>query len=272
MYTNPPHKAASRYTPAKERHGSGHSGLPGLLGLLLCLNGTLASAAGNTLTYETDPHRNPAGFFDIHVCHWPDRPLFFMALFSTEQFNKVKSVQVSDPDGKVIGMLDMNKFRLVVKKGKPEKRVFIRQFPVPRGARDGWYRAQVTLTDGTRYKASDYVILGSMGLATGVQPANEEEVARIPKTLKWKPISGARYYKVFIRDEWAGKLLYESDLVSKPELKVPDGLLQPGGYYSWRVHARDMNENILLGDFDYGSLSKPTTFSISDTATATAAR
>ena len=28
-----------------------------------------------------DKHYSKAGFFDIHVCNWPNQPLFFMALF-----------------------------------------------------------------------------------------------------------------------------------------------------------------------------------------------
>ncbi len=44
-------------------------------------------------------------------------------------------------------------------------------------------------------------------------------------------------------------------MLTQPRLVLPRGLLKPGGIYAWRVHARDVNENILLGDFNHGSLS-----------------
>ena len=43
---------------------------------------------------------------------------------------------------------------------------------------------------------------------------------------------------------------------------LPAGLLEKGGYYSWIVHARDLNEHFMLGDFNHGSLSATVNFSI----------
>ena len=43
-----------------------------------------------------DPHRNAAGFFDIHVCNWPERELFFMSLFSTPRYDEVEQVEVRE--------------------------------------------------------------------------------------------------------------------------------------------------------------------------------
>jgi hypothetical protein len=43
---------------------------------------------------------------------------------------------------------------------------------------------------------------------------------------------------------------------------LPPGLIEDGGYYSWLIHARDINEDIKLGDFNSGSLSTPVTFSV----------
>jgi len=39
--------------------------------------------------FDSDPHRNEPGFFDMHICNWADRPLFFKSLFSTTHFNKI---------------------------------------------------------------------------------------------------------------------------------------------------------------------------------------
>lgn len=78
-----------------------------------------------------DPHYNEAGFFDIHVCHWPDRPLFFMALFSTTRFKDVREVAVSDSAGRQLGKPDLSKSNVVQAKDKPEKRVFISHLVYP---------------------------------------------------------------------------------------------------------------------------------------------
>ena len=52
---------------------------------------------------------------------------------------------------------------------------------------------------------------------------------------------------------------------SKPfNLALPDDLLEYGGYYSWRVDARDVNEDVRLGDFNMGSLSAWQEFTIVD--------
>ena len=68
---------------------------------------------------------------------------------------------------------------------------------------------------------------------------------------------------MFIRDQWNDdKLIYTSKLLTKAELQLPPGLIEDGGYYSWLVHARDINEDITLGDFNSGSLSAPVTFSV----------
>lgn len=48
--------------------------------------------------HEDDPHYTPTGFFDVHVCNWPEKPRFLMALFSTQYFDEVAKVPVFAPD------------------------------------------------------------------------------------------------------------------------------------------------------------------------------
>ena len=55
--------------------------------------------AGN----EGDPHYTPAGFFDIHICNWPENPRFLMALFSTARFDEIAKVAIFTPDGAHVG-------------------------------------------------------------------------------------------------------------------------------------------------------------------------
>jgi hypothetical protein len=228
--------------------------------LIPCLQPTLAGTQDSA-----DPHYGPAGFFDIHVCNWPGRPLFFMPLFSTERYDEVRSVRVFTPGGKLLTELDLERYRIIKRDKKPDKRVFIQQLDVPAGAENGWYTARTTLTNGEVYTTQDYVILHSLPQASGQVPAHEEELAEVPAKLSWDPVPGANFYQVFIRDLWnEEKLIYESELLTRPVLELPPDLLHKGGMYSWIIHARDTNSHILLGDFNHGSLNKAATFQIDE--------
>ena len=221
-----------------------------------------ASPSADTL-HKDDPHYTTSGFFDIHVCNWPDRELFFMPLFSTIHYREITDIKIQQPDGKILTSLDLKKFKLLKPKGKPEKHVFMSQMDVPENSMDGWYTATISLTDGTKVIAKDYVIISRLPRASEMNPPDGAEQVPIPEKLTW---SGAEksYYQVFIRDIWNdSKLIYRSKLLSKPELAVPPGLLEPDGLYSWQIHARDVNEDILLGDFNKGSMSLIATFSTS---------
>lgn len=229
--------------------------LAGLLTLTAC-SSVPSGAPGR------DPHYNELGFFDIHVCNWPSRPLFFMALFSTIHFKEVREIEVRDPEGRLIGNLDLAKYSLVKVEGKPEKRVFISHFDISVRAPNGWYEARVTLNDGRTLFAKDYVRIEAMPLPQGFRPEEGSELAEIPTVLSWDPVPGARFYKVFIKDLWTGQTIHQSKLLSESRLMLPPHLLQRGEYYSWRVHARDINEDPVLGDFNLGTLSQDVIFSI----------
>jgi hypothetical protein len=215
--------------------------------------------------HPDDSHYTDIGFFDIHVCNWPDRPPFYMALYSTKQYNNVESVEIISPSDNVIGQLNLNKYRVIKKNNKVIKHVFITKIPVPEMDEDGWFKARVKLKDGGSDSSSDYVIHQLLPRAKGMQPGYDAEDVALPKQLSWDKIDGAAYYKVFIRDLWAGeKLIYKSKLLDKNTMTLPKNLLHAGGYYSWRVHARDVNEHIQLGDFNIGSLNEWTNFSVKE--------
>ena len=208
-----------------------------------------------------DQHYTDAGFFDIHVCNWPDRPPFYLALLSTERFDEIESVRIEDDNGAHVGDIGFDVVRKIKRNNKPEKRVFISHFPVPDDARDGWFQANIVLDNGERYTAKDYVshqLLGrAQGLTPGHTPAGGAQVDTVPSRLQWHAIEGAGYYQVFIRDKWdADKLIHSSKLIRTNHYDLPEGLLEEGGYYAWKVHARDVNEHIELGDFNLGSQSE----------------
>jgi hypothetical protein len=208
-----------------------------------------------------DPHYTEVGFFDIHVCHWPQRPMFYMALFSTTRFAELREVAVHFPDGRLLTRLDLNRYRVVRAPGKPEKRVFITQIDLPKDAPDGWYDARVVLQDGREYRTRDFVRIARMPQATGLTPASGDMPIALPKELRWNPVPGASHYQVFIKDLWeGGQEIFSSKLVTSNALALPPGLLKPGGLYSWLVHARDINEHPELGDFNHGSLSPEVLF------------
>lgn len=210
-----------------------------------------------------DPHHSDVGFFDIHVCNWPNRLLFFMSLFSTTRFSEIEAIEVLMPDGKLLGKMDLSKYRLVIKQGKPEKRVFISQTNIPANAPNDWYSARITMKDGKKYSARDYVSIETMPIAAKlIPPANAENIP-LPKELSWPAVAGAKYYQVYIKDLWDGeRVIHTSGFLDQPRIQLPPGLIVPGGWYSWRVHARDVNEDKKLGDFNHGSLGAEQQFSV----------
>jgi len=223
---------------------------------------TMVTAPGQPADSQ-DPHYTPAGFFDIHVCNWPGRPLFFMSLFSSPYYDKIDQVEVLSPQGVVLTRLAPEHYRVIHQVNKPEKRVFITQTDVPANVASGWYSARIMLTTGKVLVAQDYVRLSRLDQVSGQLPANDSTIPAPPSQLSWQPVPGAGYYQVFIRDIWDDdKLIHTSKLLTDSTLPLPPGLLQHGGYYSWVVHARDVNEDIRLGDFNLGSMSQPVTFSI----------
>ena len=233
-----------------------------LLAVVLMAPGSRSAPEPATET-AGDPHYSDAGFFDIHVCNWPDRRLFLMSLFSTTRYSEVKQIDVFTPTGELLVELDLNHYRILRREKKPDKRVFIKQVEIPPAATDGWYSARVTLTDNEVFTAKDYVILYKLPQASGQSPANEAELAEVPARLSWEPVPGASYYEVFIRDLWDDdKLVYASEVLDKPETGLPPGVLKKGGTYSWVIHARDTNSHVLLGDFNHGSMTAPATFSV----------
>lgn len=212
--------------------------------------------------YEGDPHYTPAGFFDTHVCNWPENPRFLMALFSTQHFDEVTKVSVFAPEGKFIGDLELTRFRAFKTESGRAKRAFITHFDLPEKVVDGWYRAVVSLKDGKRFEARDYVVHRVMGRPTGIQPVPGASDVPVSIELRWDSIPGAKYYKVFLRDDWAGTRASESGQLTEPRFVPPPGWLQSGGEYVWRIHARDSDGNVLLGDFNHGSLSQEMSFTV----------
>ena len=104
-----------------------------------------------------------------------------------------------------------------------------------------------------------------MNISTPTYPSNNTSEIKLPKKIEWKAVEGAKYYQIFIRDLWQdGKTIYKSKLLSNTSLLLPGGLIQKGGLYSWKIHARDIDGDIKLGDFNHGSLSDKLTFSVED--------
>ena len=220
--------------------------------------------AEESLEFTSDPHYNDIGFFDIHICNWPERSNFFKILFSSEKYNQIESMNVFTPDNQLLVSLDKNKFKHLKRKNKPNKKVFMLDIDVPESASTGWYSIDVQAKDGSTYQAKDYVVMTRLEKVSKLQPSGEDKTFSLPITLRWDPVAGSQYYQAFVRDVWTEKLVFKSKLLNKSEVKIPEDKLKPGGDYYWVVHARDTNEHILLGDFHMGSLSNKTFFTVAE--------
>lgn len=217
-----------------------------------------------SLSKSDDPHESPVGFWDIHVCNWPDRPPFYLTLFKTEYYDQIEKIEVISPDGANIGEFKMEKFLEFDRPEKNPLRVLITHLPLHPDQPEGWFTAHISTADGQKYIVRDYLIMRLMEQADDLVPA-PDSIVEVPWELSWSPVSGANFYRVWIRDLWNdGKQIYKSDLLSEPRLELPEEILQPGGYYSWRIHSRDTDSHILLGDFNHGSLTKWMEFTIEE--------
>ncbi len=224
--------------------------------------GLFSPVQAQTQVLSQDPHYSEAGFFDIHICNWPDRPPFIMALFSTLYFDDVAKVSIYTPTGGLLGELDLTKFRAFKnKEGKP-KRAFITNFDIPEKTSDGWYKAVTVMKDGRSFEARDYVIHTLMPFPSGMQPASNATDVPLPLELRWDRTPGASHYQIFVYDEWEEKLIFSSPVITDTAFKLPAGVLKSGGWYGWKVNARDANENILLGDFNHGTTSAASLFTV----------
>ena len=107
--------------------------------LSVALVAMLNPATVNTTHADTpkDTHYIDVGFFDIHVCNWPNRKLFFMSLFSTPRYDEIQKIDVMDPDGQPLVQLDLTRYKVIKQEKKPEKHVFMKQLDVPEASKNG---------------------------------------------------------------------------------------------------------------------------------------
>lgn len=210
-----------------------------------------------------DPHYTEVGFFDVRLCNWPEGERFVQVLFSTFHYDSVRQVEVEDPQGRRIGEVALDKYRLLRTKDGREKRVFISRLPLSSASTEGWYTGRIRTASGKTYLARDLVKLEMLPMANNLKPSSGAEGIEAPAQLSWDAVPSANMYQVFIHDIWDGEqLIFRSPHLRENRVTLPPGLLKPGGYYMWRVHARDVDEHPDLGDFNHGSLSPFHKFSV----------
>jgi len=200
----------------------------------------------------------------MHVCNWPERPLFFKLVFSSVQYQRLAAIQVFSPANEPLARFDLDQYKIVNRPGKPLKRVYLVDLPVPPTAMNGWYTAHIRTRDGQEFQARDYLEIRRLDQAVAdVVPEDQSVQADPPREFHWAPVPGASYYVVFIHDRWDDdRLIYESPRLAEPRLILPPGILQPGGIYQWRVNTRDRHEDRKFGDFNHGSLTPFRSFSV----------
>lgn len=232
-----------------------------MLSSLFMINALYADEAPEL---KQDPHINALGFFDIHICNWPQRPNYFKVLFNTEKYQYIDSMSVYTPEDKLLVTLDKTKFKTLKRKYRPDKRIYILDIDVPEFATTGWYKIDVKTKNGKSFQAKDYVIMSRLERVSKMTPSGEDIEVRLPVTLQWKTVPGAYYYRVFVRDAWTDELVYSSNTIEKNAIRIPKNRLETGGYYYWSVNSRDLNGHILLGDFHMGSMSEKAFFNVAD--------
>lgn len=233
------------------------------IGFLVLAGFTLVPGC-SSLPWLHDPHVTEAGFFDIHVCNWPDHPLFLKSVFSSVRFDQLEDIQVYSPHNALLARFNLDHYRIVVKPGMPVKRVYLIDIPLPPNARNGWYTARIRTRDGRTFIAWDRVEIRHLDQAVhNVSPPDESVLTVPPRELSWAPVAGASYYVVFIHDRWdSDRVIYESPKLAEPRLDVPPGILLPGGAYRWRINTRDRHADREFGDFNHGSLTPFHSFSV----------
>jgi len=211
-------------------------------------------ANANGKPHPPDVHYTDAGFFDIHLCNWPDRAPFFKVLFSTFVPEDVKVITVRFPNGTQMISMTLEHYIEFTRDGR-RKRVFLEEVDAPTQVPDGWYKAEILLNDGRIVSSADKIdtTKGLLPIAQDPEPADGADAIPLPLELSWTAVPGASHYQVSIRDLVERRLVYRSDLTSATHITVPDGKLEAGGWYQWLIHARDVNGDPELGDFNLGS-------------------
>lgn len=217
------------------------------LPLWACLSLSAAVSAQPAAALN-DVHHTAFGTFDMHVCNWPERAPFFVAVFATHRAAEIARVEVLRPDGRRLGDIALDRFELRTDPEHGERQVFKTHFALPDGAPAGWYRARLHMRGGGIVEARDYIEIKIMPQVGALKQHAGE--------LRWQPLPGATHYRVIVKDPWQDKkIVYKSDLLREPRLRLPAGSLAPNGDYIWQVHARDTARAAKWGEFNHGSLS-----------------
>ncbi len=232
--------------------------------VLVCTLPSQQAFASNQI--HKDWHKDELGFFDIHYCNWPDRTPFLMLVYATHHYNNLDSIKVLTPEDSELGEINQNTYRYLAAKtvnGKniADKKVFITQIPFTKNLTKGTFKAVVTTHSGQIHQYKDEVnvdyIIASAKINYPVDKATE---ITLTPTLKWQPVDQAKYYQIFIKDNWTGEKVYASKTLNQTQFTLPKEILKKDGWYAWKVHAKDMDETIQYGDFNAGSLSETITF------------
>lgn len=239
-----------------------------LIAAVRLLSVALVSSYGTASYAATSPgprdvHQTEFGYFDIFVCNWPDRPPFLVGLFATTRAEEIAKIEVVRPDGKRVGAIALTQPENTKDMHGRERQAYKSQFAGARDMPNGWYEAVITLKNGARVRARDYVQIETMPVVTYLVPSNAAIPLSRARRLRWKPVAGDVFYRVTIQDMWRDKtLVYSSDLLRATEFTVPEGVLEPDGQYVWRVHARHATHDPKWGDFNHGSKSAEAMLSV----------
>jgi hypothetical protein len=100
----------------------------------------------------------------------------------------------------------------------------------------GTYTFTATDFDGNTAQVTDELIPNPIGEATQQVPPQDSTVKTRTPIISWRQVPDARRYRVRVYTALGGEL-YKSDFLTDTLFIVPDGLLEVGTTYSYRVEA-----------------------------------
>ncbi len=109
-------------------------------------------------------------------------------------------------------------------------------FSDPRDIPEGTYTFKVTDMDGNQAQAADSLSVDPIPVAGNLSPVDGATVSGTQPVIDWDDVPGAARYRVHIFNG-ANTRIYSTESLSESRYEVPEGVLEPGRTYSYRVNA-----------------------------------
>jgi hypothetical protein len=120
--------------------------------------------------------------------------------------------------------------------------------------KEGLYTFTVEDEDGNKAVTTDTLVKSQVPLVPYGKPAGGDLVSADRPVIDWADLAGGPYfYKVRIYQHW-NRLVHDSGILSASAYVVPEGTLEPGEIYGYRIYAFD--KDIRISDVDNLSINE----------------